>query len=139
MGLNNPGGYKGAVKPVVCCPVVNGGFETGDFMGWGVVADGGTIQIASGGAPEGTYFARMTKTGVGEMYLGPLLPPVSCSPYGCRLIFEYRSTCAEWPAASVASITTNTGGGYLRITMLSPAANWTTVTIIIYAYPAADH
>ena len=34
MGLNNPGGIKGAVKPVICCPVVNGGFETGDFTGW---------------------------------------------------------------------------------------------------------
>ena len=61
----------------------------------------------------------------------------SPSPYGCKFVLEYKSTCAEWPAHSVAGIVINTGGGYLHVYYFSPTANWKTWNIPILAHPEA--
>jgi len=45
-----------AVAPAAAAtPIVNGGFETGDFTGWTLFTPGGGTAVLSGGAPLGTY------------------------------------------------------------------------------------
>jgi hypothetical protein len=44
--------------------VVNGGFETGNFSGW----TGSFGTVVSGGAPEGSYYARSPGVGSGSIY-----------------------------------------------------------------------
>ena len=64
MGLNNPGGIKGVVKPH--CLLENGGFETGDLTGWGVYfwappygTPGTATVVDTENPPEGAYCVRL--------------------------------------------------------------------------------
>jgi hypothetical protein len=51
MGLNNPGGIKGA--KISLCVIINGDFETGDLSGW----DGHCFAIHDTNCYEGSYCA----------------------------------------------------------------------------------
>ena len=50
-------------------PIVNGGFETGDFTGWTVFAPApGGAAVIAGGAPVGTYYAEVM-AGAGNTWM----------------------------------------------------------------------
>jgi len=57
MGLNNPGGYKGVVKPV--CLVLNGSFETGDLTNYVCIKaqDNGTCSVQF---EDGKHYCRIS-------------------------------------------------------------------------------
>jgi hypothetical protein len=82
MGLNNPGGIKGAVKTYPC-NLINGDFETGDFTGWSKYE----ATILSSGTYEGTHCARLRVTWTAVQCW--LKQNMDCNPAGYTLTFHY--------------------------------------------------
>jgi hypothetical protein len=77
-------------EPLMASGIVNGGFETGDLSGWSYqTSNGGSVTVESGGATEGTYYARLLASSSNMEMVSATLTQEFDAVAGDRLSFSY--------------------------------------------------
>ena len=89
MGLNNPGGYKGAVKPVSKCEIQNGSFETGSLSPWIDEGENSPFVLLDG--IDGSYCCDLYAHTNSDTYSCGVSQSINCSPVGDTLQFYYKT------------------------------------------------
>jgi hypothetical protein len=109
-------------------PIVNGGFETGNFSGW--TASGASTTVVNTGAHSGTYAARLGTTTPtnGDSSIAQSFTASG----GGTLHFWYNVTCPDtvtydWATATLKDNTSNTTTTVLAKTCVS-SSGWTQVS-----------
>jgi hypothetical protein len=78
------------VQPSLAGTIINGGFETGDLTGWSCQTDNGaSVTVETGGAVEGTHYARLYAPGPSDAIAHATLSQEFDAVAGDRLSFSY--------------------------------------------------
>ncbi len=111
-------------------PVVNGGFETGNFTGW--TASGAASSVIAGAAHSGSFGAQLGATTAtnGDSSIAQTFTMPSSSP---SLTFWYNNHCPDtlqfdWATATLKDNVTNVTTTVLAKTCNNPGGTWTQVT-----------
>ena len=111
-------------------PVVNGGFETGNFTGW--TASGAATSVIAGAAHSGSFGAQLGATTAtnGDSSVAQTFTMPSSSP---SLTFWYNNHCPDtltydWATATLKDNVTNVTTTLLPKICSNPGGTWVQVT-----------
>ncbi|MBV8202611.1 MAG: hypothetical protein JOZ15_18505 [Acidobacteria bacterium] len=111
-------------------PVVNGGFETGNFTGW--TASGAASSVIAGAAHSGSFGAQLGATTAtnGDSSISQTFTMPSSSP---TLTFWYNNHCPDtltydWATATIKDNVTNVTTTLLPKICSNPGGTWVQVT-----------
>jgi uncharacterized membrane protein len=111
-------------------PIVNGGFETGNFTGW--TASGAATSVIAAAAHSGSFGAQLGATTAtnGDSTITQTFTMPSSSP---SLSFWYNNHCPDtlqfdWATATLKDNVTNVTTTLLPKTCSNPGGTWTQVT-----------
>ncbi len=111
-------------------PVVNGGFETGNFTGW--TASGAASSVIAGAAHSGSFGAQLGATTAtnGDSSIAQTFTMPSSSP---SLTFWYNNHCPDtlqfdWATATLHDNVSNTTTTLLPKICSNPGGTWVQVT-----------
>jgi uncharacterized membrane protein len=111
-------------------PVVNGGFETGNFTGW--TAAGAATSVIAGAAHSGSFGAQLGSTSPtnGDSTATQTFTMPASSP---TLTFWYNNHCPDtltydWATVTIKDNVTNVTTTLLPKTCQNPGGTWTQVT-----------
>jgi len=111
-------------------PVVNGGFETGNFSGW--TPSGAASSVIAGAAHSGSFGAQLGATTAtnGDSSIAQTFTMPASSP---TLTFWYNNHCPDtlqfdWATATLKDNVTNVTTTVLAKTCSNPGGTWVQVT-----------
>ncbi|HVR07229.1 MAG TPA: Ig-like domain-containing protein [Thermoanaerobaculia bacterium] len=111
-------------------PIVNGGFETGNFTGW--TASGAATSVIAGAAHSGSFGAQLGATTAtnGDSSAAQTFTMPASSP---SLSFWYNNHCPDtltydWATVTLKDNVTNVTTTLLPKTCQNPGGTWTQVT-----------